>query len=218
MNFEMAPERRKLWLAIGAVALGQAAVLGWMIWDRASLLANGREVVLEVIPVDPRSLFRGDYVVLGYDISRFDLPAGAPTPERNAPYYVTLKKTDGPNWHAVGGSVEKPADVKPDEVVIKGRVDWIGRQQPDKLQDAGRRQSALRHRELLRARRDGARIGKDGRRKEDLRRHRHRRGRQPGNQGADVGRTAHLRGIAVLTEVSRIGRAVTCLPRSLEFL
>jgi uncharacterized membrane-anchored protein len=126
---------RNMWIAIAVVALGQAAVLGWMIWDRASLLANGREVVLEVIPVDPRSLFRGDYVILGYDISRFDLPAGAPTPERNAPYYVTLKKTDGPNWHAVGGSIEKPADVKPDEVVIKGRVEWIGRQQPEKLQE-----------------------------------------------------------------------------------
>jgi uncharacterized membrane-anchored protein len=124
-----------MWIAIAVVALGQAVVLGWMIWDRAALLANGREVVLEVIPVDPRSLFRGDYVVLGYDISRFDLPAGATTPERNAPYYVTLKKTDGPNWHAVGGSTEKPADVKPDEVVIKGRVDWIGRQEPEKLQE-----------------------------------------------------------------------------------
>ena len=64
--------RRNLWIAIAVVALGQAAVLGWMIWDRTSLLANGREVVLEVIPVDPRSLFRGDYVILGYDISRFD--------------------------------------------------------------------------------------------------------------------------------------------------
>ena len=72
----MTTTRRNLWIAIAVVALGQAAVLGWMIWDRASLLANGREVVLEVIPVDPRSLFRGDYVILGYDISRFDLPAG----------------------------------------------------------------------------------------------------------------------------------------------
>ena len=64
--------RRNMWIAIAVVALGQAAVLGWMIWDRTSLLSNGREVVLEVIPVDPRSLFRGDYVILGYDISRFD--------------------------------------------------------------------------------------------------------------------------------------------------
>ena len=51
--------RRNLWIAVAVVALGQAAVLGWMIWDRTSLLSNGREVVLEVIPVDPRSLFRG---------------------------------------------------------------------------------------------------------------------------------------------------------------
>ena len=78
----MTPERRNLWLAIAVVAVGQAAVLGWMIWDRVSLLANGREVVLEVIPVDPRSLFRGDYVVFGYDISRFELPPGTEPPQR----------------------------------------------------------------------------------------------------------------------------------------
>ena len=70
----MTPQRRNLWLAIAAVAVGQALVLGWMIWDRTSLLANGREVVLDVVPVDPRSLFRGDYVILGYDISRYALP------------------------------------------------------------------------------------------------------------------------------------------------
>ena len=30
-----------MWIAIAVVALGQAAVLGWMIWDRTSLLATG---------------------------------------------------------------------------------------------------------------------------------------------------------------------------------
>ncbi|MFA5901166.1 MAG: GDYXXLXY domain-containing protein [Hyphomicrobium sp.] len=129
----MTLERRNLWLAIAAVALGQAIVLGWMIWDRTSLLANGREVVLEVIPVDPRSLFRGDYVILGYDISRFKLPAGNAPPERNSPFYVTLRKGAGDNWQAVAGSSAFPAHLQPDEVVIKGRVEYVslpGRDQP----------------------------------------------------------------------------------------
>lgn len=125
MKLEMTPERRRLWLAIAAVALGQALVLLYMIWDRTSLLASGREVVLDVIPVDPRSLFRGDYVILGYDISRYKLPPGAAVPQRNAPFYVTLKKSPENTWQAVAGSTEAPADVKPDEVVIRGLVDYV---------------------------------------------------------------------------------------------
>lgn len=120
----MTTERRNLWVAIAAVALGQAMVLGWMIWDRVSLLANGREVVLEVIPVDPRSLFRGDYVVLGYDISRYTLPPGTKPPKRNSPFYVTLKKGAGETWQAVAGGTEPPQTIQPDEVVIQGRVDY----------------------------------------------------------------------------------------------
>lgn len=131
----MTPERRNLWLAITAVAFGQAVVLGWMIWDRTALLANGREIVLEVIPVDPRSLFRGDYVILGYDISRFKLPAGSKPPERNAPFYLTLRKGVGDNWQAVAGSPTFPAQVQPDEIVIKGRVDYVSRPDRDQPQE-----------------------------------------------------------------------------------
>jgi uncharacterized membrane-anchored protein len=116
---------RNLWVAIAAVALGQAAILGWIIWDRSSLLANGREVVLEVIPVDPRSLFRGDYVILGYDISRVELPAGVPMPKRNAPFYVTLKKGEGPYWKVANAGPQYPSGVGADEVVLKGRVDYV---------------------------------------------------------------------------------------------
>jgi len=121
----MSTERRNLWLAIAAVALGQAAVLGWMIWDRTSLLANGREVVLDVAPVDPRSLFRGDYVVLDYDIARFELPQGTVAPAKNAPFYVKLKKGADGAWATSGGSAGWPESVAPDEVVIAGRVDRV---------------------------------------------------------------------------------------------
>ena len=125
------PTRRNLWLAIIAVALGQAAVLGWMIWDRASLLANGREVVLDVIPVDPRSLFRGDYVILGYDISRYTLPPGTEVPHRGAPFYVTLRKGTDDAWQAVAGSNTPPASIEPDDVVIRGKVDYASAARQD---------------------------------------------------------------------------------------
>jgi len=36
-------------------------------------LQTGEEVLLKTTPVDPRDLFRGDYVILNYEISRLNL-------------------------------------------------------------------------------------------------------------------------------------------------
>jgi uncharacterized membrane-anchored protein len=121
----MTSERRNLWLGIAAVAAAQAIVLGWMIWERAHLLATGREVVLDVVPVDPRSLFRGDYVILGYDMSRVAAPRGAPRPERGDDVYVTLQKGEDDKWAVVGTSVALPPAVQADQVVLKGRVNHV---------------------------------------------------------------------------------------------
>ncbi|MBA2400538.1 MAG: GDYXXLXY domain-containing protein, partial [Bradyrhizobium sp.] len=48
-----------------------------MVFQRAAILRDGKEVRLEVVPVDPRDLFRGDYVVLGYRIGTVDQPKDA---------------------------------------------------------------------------------------------------------------------------------------------
>src|SRR5689334_9543884 len=64
----------------GAAALIQIALLAVMIIDRVQVLRDGVEVTLQTRPVDPRDFLRGDYVVLGYDITQ--LPAG---PLRNQP-------------------------------------------------------------------------------------------------------------------------------------
>ena len=54
--------------AIIAAAL-QTAVLGYMVESRASILRNGADIRLKTLPVDPRDLLRGDYVILSYPIS-----------------------------------------------------------------------------------------------------------------------------------------------------
>lgn len=54
--------------AIIAAAL-QTAVLGYMVEGRASILRNGADIRLKTLPVDPRDLLRGDYVILSYPIS-----------------------------------------------------------------------------------------------------------------------------------------------------
>ena len=73
--------RRSILLAVLVAAL-QVGFLGWMIAGRAAILRDGAEALLKVEPIDPRDLLRGDYVRLGYEISRItarlvtNLPAG----------------------------------------------------------------------------------------------------------------------------------------------
>ena len=120
---------KRLWLAIGVLALAQSLVLGWMLFDRITLLRGGREIVLDVEPVDPRSLFRGDYVTLGYgNINRIN---GIPIPKddnpgdsqmNGRPYYVTLAKSATGTWEKVAGGFERPASVIADQVVLAGRI------------------------------------------------------------------------------------------------
>jgi uncharacterized membrane-anchored protein len=52
-----------------AAILVQFLVLGWMAGEREWILRTRPSVWLRTAPVDPRDLFRGDYVTLGYDIS-----------------------------------------------------------------------------------------------------------------------------------------------------
>ena len=55
-------------LIIAAILL-QFIVLGWMAGEHEWIVRTGPTVWLRTAPVDPRDLFRGDYVTLGYEIS-----------------------------------------------------------------------------------------------------------------------------------------------------
>lgn len=61
---------KRLVISALVLALAQLGFLSWIIASRAAILRNGKEVLLKIEPVDPRDLLRGDYIVLGYDISR----------------------------------------------------------------------------------------------------------------------------------------------------
>lgn len=107
----------------GVAILLQCAILVLMVADRVRILREGREVTLQTRPVDPRDLLRGDYVVLGYDISQ--LPAGAlagqPTAERNPVMFVKLAPDANGLYQAVSVHAE-PVTVTAPEVLIRGRI------------------------------------------------------------------------------------------------
>jgi uncharacterized membrane-anchored protein len=94
----------------------QVGLLGWIIYDRAQLLQSGRELHLNVVPIDPRDLFRGDYVTLNYDISRVrtDALAGDDSFSYGDTIYVALA-ADG---SAVAITHAQPAD----GMFLKGNV------------------------------------------------------------------------------------------------
>ena len=112
--------------AAALAALVQCGILLFMIQSRASILRNGREVVLKTEPVDPRDLLRGDYVTLGYSISSFpatEIEGDFNTHfDKSTPVYVALKKGADGIWDKSRASVSPIADLKPDEVLITGRA------------------------------------------------------------------------------------------------
>jgi uncharacterized membrane-anchored protein len=69
------PGVRKTQLSIALSALAVLAVANIGIWQKETLIAEGRPVFIELAPVDPRSLMQGDYMRLGFRLPR--TPAGA---------------------------------------------------------------------------------------------------------------------------------------------
>ena len=107
--------------------------------DKQGLLRHGREIVLPVTPVDPRDLFRGDYVILGYAVAQVPGPAGEsgkldPGPivpgkatpaaalRPRTPLYATLEQQADGGWQAVASSRTHPGSVATNQVVLQGRT------------------------------------------------------------------------------------------------
>ena len=110
---------------IALVAAVQALVLVAMVWDREALLADGRQVTLDVRPVDPRSLFRGDYVILSYDMSRLPLSMFPSHPKMDQRVMVRLAADANAGvgvWKAVGVTSALPDRIAEGEVVLAGHV------------------------------------------------------------------------------------------------
>lgn len=104
------------------IVLIQTLVLAGMIAKRQWILASGTPVVLKTQPIDPRSLFRGDYVTFNYDISRLRLQEldGDDTFQRHDIIYVALEP-GVPYWRARAVYHEPPAG----QLLLRGRVQYV---------------------------------------------------------------------------------------------
>ena len=124
---------RKILLSLAILALAQTAVLAGMVIDRVRLLTSGREITLPIVPVDPRDLFRGEYVRLGYDVGTVPMrQLEGPRPRENAAFYVMLEKKPDGAWQTVKVSRAMPQETSPDRIVLKARATyWPARDSAD---------------------------------------------------------------------------------------
>ncbi|WP_454656473.1 GDYXXLXY domain-containing protein [Bosea beijingensis] len=110
-----------VWRAL-ATALLLGLVLLALVEQRARILRGGTEIRLRSVPVDPRDLFRGDYVVLSYPISTVETDAaGKAEFERGERVYVSLGRDEQGFAKATGVSRDWPK-ASDGVVVIAGRV------------------------------------------------------------------------------------------------
>lgn len=59
---------KKAYKWLPAILAAQVLILGTMAAKRENIMATGPVVYLKTMPVDPRDIFRGDYVVLDYEL------------------------------------------------------------------------------------------------------------------------------------------------------
>ena len=75
------------------------------------------------MPVDPRDLFRGEYVRLGYTVSSVPIRLlEGPSPRENAAFYVVLEKKPDGVWQSVKVASSMPQETSPDRIVLKARA------------------------------------------------------------------------------------------------
>ena len=92
----------------------QILILAGMIGYRHYWVETGEKIMLRVSPVDPRDLFRGDYVSLAYEISSLDLDRLSVKElfrPKEKVYVILEPETDG-TWKAAGVAKSRPSGKK----------------------------------------------------------------------------------------------------------
>lgn len=117
--------RLGLAIAVALQSLALMAMVGMKQWT----LSTGTPIVLELRPIDPRSLFRGDYVRLQYAINGLapNLPGMPDVIQPHDTLYVTLRQ-DGDYWKPTAVHTTRP-EPSAGEVVIKGEAPYGARKQ-----------------------------------------------------------------------------------------
>ncbi len=105
------------------VILLQVLLLVFIIGYREHWVATGERVLLQSAPVDPRDLFRGDYVTLSYDMTTIDLDRVGIRDDvrRNDPIYAVLEKGEDGTYRMASATAAVPQGKR----FVRGRVTHV---------------------------------------------------------------------------------------------
>lgn len=116
---------KRRYLLFCAIAL-QVAVLGGEYLNSVWPAWTGRRITLDVVPVDPRSWFSGNYARLDYEVARLSssLYRGPRGPLRKGEVVYVALEPAGEVWHAVAVFLEPPTS----GTFLRGRlvISWHG--------------------------------------------------------------------------------------------
>ncbi len=112
--------KKPIIIALYCAIAFQFSVLTGMYLISVAPLWSGTEVKIKTVPVDPRSLFRGNYAKLDYDISTISSKhlKGGKDIRNGEVIYVSLKKTPDGLYELLSASLSKPDT----GVFLKGRI------------------------------------------------------------------------------------------------
>ena len=107
--------RKLVALLAGLAVLG---IVNFAIYQRELLLTRGRIVLLELAPVDPRSLMQGDYMRLNFAVANRAFPFGRPDPLPDGHIVVALDSRGVGQFRRIADG--RP--LAPGEVALRYRV------------------------------------------------------------------------------------------------
>ena len=111
--------------AFWATVAGQVILLVAFIAVKENTLRTGTSVLLQTAPVDPRSLFQGDYAILNYEIAV--LPDRLREIEQGNEFFVELVEDADGVWRSRLYTLDKgdlPGVFIKGKVVNRGRLDF----------------------------------------------------------------------------------------------
>jgi uncharacterized membrane-anchored protein len=112
---------KRLHWFVTIVAAQVLLLLGWAgyhEWNRQT----ARTILLLTEPVDPRDLLRGDFMILGYKISRVPAPVGTTGPVAAGRELWVSLRANGRFHEVTTTSWARPVDPDPTVVVVRGRT------------------------------------------------------------------------------------------------
>jgi uncharacterized membrane-anchored protein len=126
---------KRIILLLAAAIIIQIAILFSMVVLQNIRLASGRHIIVKTVPIDPRSLFRGDFIKLNYEFSRISFDRIKSAEKYFYPgdkIFVKLAQV-AEQWGIVSASDKPLKAEKPNEVVILGVVQRVSGWGKDKF-------------------------------------------------------------------------------------